>query len=78
VEDGESRPHEEDGLDLTLARNRIEAETRALKSFADRLLKAQYPVLDWWAIASALNRMSSTIAMMVVLIIGTMLVQAGQ
>ncbi|MBY3139578.1 glucan ABC transporter ATP-binding protein/ permease [Rhizobium laguerreae] len=58
--------------------NRIEAETRALKSFADRLLEAQYPVLDWWAVASALNRMASTIAMMVVLIIGTMLVQAGQ
>ncbi|NKL34368.1 glucan ABC transporter ATP-binding protein/ permease [Rhizobium leguminosarum bv. viciae] len=58
--------------------NRIDAETRALKSFADRLLEAQYPVLDWWAIASALNRMASTIAMMVVLIIGTMLVQAGQ
>ncbi|MBA5801399.1 glucan ABC transporter ATP-binding protein/ permease [Rhizobium changzhiense] len=58
--------------------NRIEAETRALKSFADRLLEAQYPVLDWWAIASALNRMASTIAMMVVLIIGTMLVQAGE
>ncbi|MBX4948766.1 glucan ABC transporter ATP-binding protein/ permease [Rhizobium binae] len=58
--------------------NRIEAETRALKSFADRLLEAQYPVLDWWAIASALNRMASTIAMMVVLIIGTMLVQSGQ
>ena len=58
--------------------NRIEAETRALKSFADRLLEAQYPVLDWWAIASALNRMASTIAMMVVLIIGTLLVQSGQ
>lgn len=58
--------------------NRIEAETVALKSFADRLLEAQYPVLDWWAIAGALNRMASTIAMMVVLIIGTMLVQAGQ
>ena len=58
--------------------NRIEAETKALKSFADRLLEAQYPVLDWWAIASALNRMASTIAMMVVLIIGTVLVQSGQ
>nr|WP_210282882.1 glucan ABC transporter ATP-binding protein/ permease [Rhizobium sp. BK049] len=58
--------------------NRIEAETKALKSFANRLLEAQYPVLDWWALASALNRMASTIAMMVVLIIGTMLVQSGQ
>ncbi len=58
--------------------NRIEAETRALKSFADRLLQAQYPVLDWWALASALNRMASTIAMMVVLVIGTVLVQNGE
>jgi glucan exporter ATP-binding protein len=57
--------------------NRIEAETRSLKAFADRLLEAQYPVLDWWALASALNRMASTIAMMIILIIGTMLVQAG-
>jgi ATP-binding cassette subfamily B protein len=57
--------------------NRIEAETRALKSFADRLLAAQYPVLDWWALASALNRMASTIAMMVILIIGTVLVESG-
>lgn len=58
--------------------NRIEAETRALKSFADRLLQAQYPVLDWWALASALNRMASTIAMMIVLVIGTVLVQNGE
>ncbi len=58
--------------------NRIDAETRALKSFADRLLQAQYPVLDWWAIASALNRMASTIAMMIVLVIGTLLVQNGE
>ncbi|WFR95107.1 glucan ABC transporter ATP-binding protein/ permease [Rhizobium tumorigenes] len=57
--------------------NRIEAETRSLKAFADRLLAAQYPVLDWWALASALNRMASTIAMMIILIIGTTLVQAG-
>jgi len=54
--------------------NRIEAETRALKSFTERLLAAQYPVLDWWAFASALNRMASTIAMMVILFVGTMLV----
>ena len=32
------------------------------------LLDAQYPVLDWWALASALHRLASTISMMVVLI----------
>ena len=40
--------------------NRIEAETKALKSFTEKLLSAQYPVLDWWAFASALNRTAST------------------
>ena len=58
--------------------NRIEAETRALKQFADQLLAAQYPVLDWWAIASALNRIASTISMLVILVIGTVLVQNGE
>ncbi|MCQ2002392.1 glucan ABC transporter ATP-binding protein/ permease [Rhizobium sp. NRK18] len=58
--------------------NRIEAETRALKTFTRNLLDAQIPVLDWWAIASALNRMASTISMMIILIIGTILVQRGE
>ncbi|OJT96716.1 MAG: cyclic beta-1,2-glucan ABC transporter [Rhizobium sp. 63-7] len=58
--------------------NRIEAETRALKGFTEKLLSAQFPVLDWWAIASALNRMASTISMMIILVIGTILVQRGE
>ena len=58
--------------------NRIEAETRALKTFTNQLISAQLPVLDWWAIASALNRMASTISMMVILVIGTVLVQSGE
>ncbi|WP_026186757.1 glucan ABC transporter ATP-binding protein/ permease [Ensifer sp. BR816] len=58
--------------------NRIEAETRELKKFAERLLSAQYPVLDWWALASALNRIASTISMMTILVIGTILVQRGE
>jgi ATP-binding cassette subfamily B protein len=58
--------------------NRIEAETKALKSFTERLLSAQYPVLDWWAFASALNRTASTLSMMIILIIGTILVKNGE
>lgn len=58
--------------------NRIEAETRALKDFARQLISAQLPVLDWWALASALNRMASTISMMIILVIGTVLVQKGE
>ncbi len=39
---------------------------------------AQYPVLDWWALASALHRLASTISMMVVLLIGAYLVTHGE
>lgn len=58
--------------------NRIEAETKELKRFAQQLINAQYPVLDWWALASALNRIASTISMMTILVIGTILVQRGE
>ncbi|RYC04673.1 glucan ABC transporter ATP-binding protein/ permease [Ciceribacter ferrooxidans] len=58
--------------------NRIEAETRALKQYTQQLLAAQYPVLDWWAVASALNRIASTVSMLVILVVGTILVQAGE
>jgi ATP-binding cassette subfamily B protein len=58
--------------------NRIEAETLALKDYTKDLLAAQYPVLDWWALAGALNRTASTVSMGVILVIGTVLVQQGQ
>ncbi|MET3659938.1 glucan ABC transporter ATP-binding protein/ permease [Aquamicrobium ahrensii] len=58
--------------------NRIGHETAALKRFIGELLDAQYPVLDWWALASAMHRLSSTISMMVVLLIGSYLVMQGQ
>jgi ATP-binding cassette subfamily B protein len=58
--------------------NRIEAETQALKSYTKDLLAAQYPVLDWWALAGGLNRTASTVSMGVILVIGTMLVQKGE
>ncbi|MFN7102406.1 MAG: glucan ABC transporter ATP-binding protein/ permease [Pseudorhizobium sp.] len=58
--------------------NRIEAETRALQGYTKNLLKVQYPVLDWWALASALNRTASTVSLMVILVIGALLVQRGE
>lgn len=60
------------------AYNRIETETRALKDYTQKLLSAQFPVLDWWALASALNRIASTISMMAILILGALLVKDGQ
>lgn len=58
--------------------NRVAIETEALRNHVRKLLGVQYPVLDWWAVASALNRLSSTISMMVVLAIGAWLVMRGE
>ncbi|MEA3536949.1 glucan ABC transporter ATP-binding protein/ permease [Rhizobium sp. CC-YZS058] len=58
--------------------NRIEAETRELKAYTQRLMSAQLPVLDWWALASGLNRIASALSMMTILVIGALLVQRGE
>jgi glucan exporter ATP-binding protein len=58
--------------------NRVSHETTALRNYVRDLLSAQNPVLDWWALASALNRLASTISMMVVLLIGAYLVSKGE
>jgi ATP-binding cassette subfamily B protein len=56
---------------------RLAQESEALRRYTAGLLDAQFPVLNWWALASALHRLSATISMMVVLGIGAMLVQRG-
>ncbi|MEP9388764.1 glucan ABC transporter ATP-binding protein/ permease [Mesorhizobium sp. KR9-304] len=58
--------------------NRVSHETEALRAQARALLAAQNPVLDWWALASAMHRLSSTVSMMVVLLIGALLVSRGE
>lgn len=58
--------------------NRIQAEAAALGRFVSRLLEAQFPVLDWWALASALNRIASTLSMLVILVVGAALVRSGE
>jgi ATP-binding cassette subfamily B protein len=58
--------------------NRVAIETESLRNHFRKLLSAQNPVLDWWALASALNRLSATISMMVVLVIGSYLVMRGE
>ena len=56
---------------------RLAGEAEALRRYTGALIDAQFPVLNWWALASALHRLSATISMMVVLAIGAMLVQSG-
>ncbi|UGY08693.1 MULTISPECIES: glucan ABC transporter ATP-binding protein/ permease [unclassified Phyllobacterium] len=58
--------------------NRIDEETRALQTYAKQLLDSQYPVLNWWALASGINRMAATISMIVVLFLGSYFVAHGE
>lgn len=58
--------------------NRIAEETSALHQHTSDLLKAQNPVLNWWALASGLNRMASTISIVCVLLLGAFFVTKGQ
>jgi glucan exporter ATP-binding protein len=65
-------------LSVLQSYNRIDEETRALQSYAKQLLAAQYPVLNWWALAAGINRMASTISILVVLALGAHFVMQGQ
>ncbi|CAN7605632.1 glucan ABC transporter ATP-binding protein/ permease [Mesorhizobium sp. LjRoot246] len=58
--------------------NRLGHEADTLRRYVKNLLDAQNPVLDWWALANALHRLSSAISMLIVLSIGSYLVTHGQ
>lgn len=57
--------------------NRTASETQALRAYVRKLENAQFPVLNWWALASGLNRMASTFSMVVVLVLGAYFVTKG-
>lgn len=57
---------------------RVAEETRRLRQLTQNLVAGQNPVLDWWALASALQRLSSTVSMIVVIAIGAILVSRGE
>ena len=56
---------------------RIELEVSGLKSVVNSLLRAQMPVLSWWAIAAVLTRAGTTLTMLVILLVGTYLKLVG-
>lgn len=58
--------------------NRIASETQSLRQYAKNLENVQFPVLNWWALASGLNRMASTFSMVIVLLLGAYFVTKGQ
>ncbi len=49
---------------------RMESELRGLASLIEALLRAQYPVLSWWAVAAVATRTSSTLALLAIFSVG--------
>jgi ATP-binding cassette, subfamily B, beta-glucan exporter len=56
---------------------RIDIEVSALKTMVDSLLRAQMPVLSWWAVAAVLTRAGTTLTLLVILLVGTYLKLIG-
>jgi len=56
---------------------RIELEVSALKGLVNSLLRAQMPVLSWWAVAAVLTRSATTLTLLAILLVGTYLKLAG-
>jgi glucan exporter ATP-binding protein len=56
---------------------RVELEVSGLKGMVESLLRAQMPVLSWWAVAAVLTRAGTTLSLLVILVLGTYLKLVG-
>ena len=57
---------------------RVGHEVDLFKGLVRDILKAQYPVLNWWGVLNVITRLSSMVAMLAIVAIGSSLVQSGQ
>jgi len=56
----------------------LRSETAKLERLAQQLLKAQFPVLNWWALLIVLTRSASTIALVSIFTVGAALAAHGK
>ncbi len=56
---------------------RVEIEVSLLRGLVNSLLRAQMPVLSWWAVAAVLTRTATTLTLLVILVVGTYLKLIG-
>ena len=56
---------------------RIEAESRGLRTIIDDLLRAQMPVLSWWALTAVATRASATLTVIAIFTLGAYLYMQG-
>ena len=58
--------------------SRVDAEVTEMRNVAARLLGAQMPVLNWWAITAVLTRASTTLTMLSIFVVGIIFHIKGQ
>ena len=65
---------------VTIVRSftRVSQEVALFRNLANAILKAQYPVLTGWGLLNVITRLSSMIAMVTIVAIGSSLVKSGQ
>ena len=52
---------------------RLAAESRLFGDIINDVIRYQFPVLNWWAVVNVLTRASSTLAVIAIVVIGTLL-----
>jgi len=62
---------------LVQSYTRIEIEVSGMKELVNSLLRAQMPVLSWWAVAAVLTRAGTTLTLLVILLVGAYLKIVG-
>ena len=58
--------------------SRLQEEARALQGIMGKLIQAQFPVLNWWALASILTRAAATITIVSLFALGASLHAQGK
>jgi len=57
---------------------RLAAETRIFGDIVEQVIRYQFPVLNWWAVVNVMTRAASTIAVIAIVVIGTVLHVQGR
>ncbi len=57
---------------------RLAAERRLFANFAQQVIAHQFPVLNWWAVVNVLTRGASTLAVISIVVLGTILHLKGE
>ncbi len=57
---------------------RIETEVSGMRKIGEEVLRAQIPVLSWWAVTTVITRTSTTLTMLSILVLGVWFYLRGQ